>query len=70
MLSREEFSDKEDMEWNISDKSILVKCPHKEANTLFLHSKALGKKFKNDFFFLKKSVNSVTRKFVSLETST
>lgn len=51
MFSREEFSDKEDMEWNISDKSILVKCPHREANTLFLHSKDLGKKLKNDFFF-------------------
>lgn len=50
MFSREEFSDKEDMEWNISDKSILVKCPHREANTLFLHSKDLGKKLKNDFF--------------------
>lgn len=54
MLSREEFSGKEDMDGNTSVKSILVEYPHREANALSLHPKSQDKKFKNYLFGGKK----------------
>lgn len=60
MFSREEFSGEEDMDGNMSVKSILVKYPHREANTLSLHPKSQAKKFKIYFFGKKTNLSIVS----------